>query len=187
MSNKGEEERSRKPTQDTEVFRITLSKKPETLIEHGATESDEASSKTKQVASKLQVKTINIQPKYGGTDSAKHRRLFTQVHSPQRDSNPGKNFTLGSEKEHRGKFAGANPQTSSNSLDEGMKSRLAKNNDEDPEPQVEDFLLECIQDVDPTILKIQGPYRPLGMITSSSKNSLFTTSPTSLVPFVKIF
>ena len=173
----------RSPPQETNVFRITLSKKPETMVEHAA-EFDETSVQTNQLASSQQVKVIKIHAKPGSTDNATHRRLLTQAHPPQRESIRAKNQTLGPKKAPSGKLAETKPQSSFNSLDHGNSSRLTRKEDEEKEPRETDFLLDCIEDVDQTILKIQGPYRPLGMINSSSKNSLYTTGPTSLVPFV---
>jgi hypothetical protein len=169
--------------QDADVFRITLSKKPETTIEQ-AVEFGETSIHSKQLTCSQQQKVIKIHPKAGGADSLTHRRLLTQVQPSQKHSIRANNQTLGSKQTPSGRVTANKNQPTMNSLDEGNSCRLTKNLEADDEPRETEFVLDCIEDVDQTILKIQGPYRPLGMNASSSKNSLYTTSPTTLVPFV---
>ncbi len=177
------QEGSQKQANEPDVFRLTLNKKPETMVQQPI-EFEDNSIQQKRAAETHQVKVIKIQAKQTKPETTTQGRQYTQVYAWQRDSFRAKNQTLGPKKARSGKLAETKPQSSFNSLDHGNSSRLTKKEDEEKEPRETDFLLDCIEDVDQTILKIQGPYRPLGMINSSSKNSLYTTGPTSLVPFV---
>jgi hypothetical protein len=168
------------------VFRVTLNKKPETMVEQ-VIEFDQNSIQTKPESPSQLVKVIKIQSQDIGADKRKHGSPFTKVHNRRKNSIMTKDCMLGSKNNSISNHTATKLQSSFNSLEEGNASRHTKRGDGEDEPGDTDFLLDCIEDVDQTILKIQDPYRPLGMNTCSSKNSIFTTSPSTLVPFVQLY